>query len=113
MSAPAPVRGATSASAAVLTLARAKAAYRAAIDARALDREGAAWWDEVVAEVQPVVAAPDTRSAAAVIGWRHADWRAIGDTPARVAGRLRRAARVQRDVDGDRPRRTAAPEAAA
>ena len=99
MSASAPVQGTTFAS--------------AAIDAGALDREGAAWWDEVVAEVPAVVGAPDTRSAAALIVWWHAEWLAIGDTPARAAGRLRRAARAQRGVDGDRRRRTAAPEAAA
>lgn len=109
MSTSALVRGATPASAAALTPARAKAVYRAAIDASALDREGAAWWDEVVTEVQAVVAAPDTRGAAALIAWWHADWQAIGDTPVSAAGRLRLAARAQRAVDG--ARREASPEA--
>ena len=80
--------------AAALTPAAAKAIYRAAIDTRAHDHEGVAWWDEVVAEVQAVAAAPDTRHAAALIAWWHADWRAIGDTPVQAAQRLRRAARA-------------------
>ena len=109
MSACESIQGVAPASAATLTPEGAKADYRAAIDAGALDREGAAWWGEVVAEVQAVVASPDTRSAAALIAWWHPDWRAVGDTPARAAGRLRRAARAQRAVDGDR--RAAAPEA--
>lgn len=72
---------------------QAKAIYRAAIDPMALDAEGDAWWGEVAREVEIVVSAPDTASAAAHIAWWHADWRAIGDTPVRAAQRLRRAAR--------------------
>ena len=72
---------------------RARAAYLTAIDAHAAS-EDAHWWAEVIAEVDAVVAAPDTRSAAALITWWHADWRAIGDTPLDAARRLRAAARA-------------------
>lgn len=116
MSTTEPIRALTSANAnanaAPLTRGTAKAIYRAAIDTGALDREGNAWWGEVVAEVQAVVAAPDTRTAAALIAWWHADWRSIGDTPARAAGRLRRAARPHRDVGGDRGQASTPPEVA-
>ncbi|WP_176331903.1 hypothetical protein [Burkholderia vietnamiensis] len=40
-----------------ITLDTAKAVYRKAIDPRASDGEGAAWWDEVADEVRDVIAA--------------------------------------------------------
>ena len=76
----------------MLTLDEAKAVYGSAIDAQAHDGEGAAWWAEVADEVRTVVAAIDTERAAAVIAWWHANWRAVNDSPARAALRLRRAA---------------------
>ncbi len=68
-----------------------KAVYRAAIDARASDAEGAAWWSEVAVEVRAVLAAPNDAAAAALIAWWHADWRQVNDSPVRAARRLRRA----------------------
>lgn len=78
-----------------MNLEQAKAVYRAAIEPGAGDADplGAAWWATVADEVRAVVDAPDARAAASVISWWHADWRAVGDTPAQAAQRLRRAAR--------------------
>jgi hypothetical protein len=75
-----------------MDLSQAKAVYRSAIDPRALDSEGSDWWNDVAKEIRAVVAAADTATAATVISWWHADWRSIGDTPARAALRIRRAA---------------------
>jgi len=74
-----------------LSVEQVKAIYRAAIDAKASDAEGAAWWAEVGAEVRAVLAAPNTAAAAALLAWWHADWRQVSDSPARAAQRLRRA----------------------
>lgn len=71
----------------------AKAIYRRAIDASASDREGAAWWAAVAAEIAAVVRAQDIASAAAVIAWWHHDWTLVGDSPRAAASRIRRAGR--------------------
>lgn len=70
----------------------AMAIYHRAIDAAAGSDEGDAWWSAVHAELEAVIAAPDVRSAASVIEWWHHDWRDVGDTAARAAQRIRRAA---------------------
>ena len=75
-----------------LTIERAKAIYRSAIDARATDAEGAAWWGEVQDEVSRVLAARTLSEAAAVIDWWHNDWSMVNDTARSAAKRLRRAA---------------------
>ena len=77
-----------------LTIERTKAIYRSAIDARAADGEGEAWWSEVQAEVAEVLAARTLCDAAAVIAWWHSDWSMVGDTSRAAAKRLREAART-------------------
>jgi hypothetical protein len=66
--------------------------YRRAIDQSAHAGEGAAWWAEVQAELEAVIAAPTTAAAAGVIAWWHQVCRDVGDTPARAASRIRRQA---------------------
>ena len=48
-----------------LDLTTVKTIYRQAIDERAHDAEGDAWWAEVAAEIQAVVAAPGAAAASA------------------------------------------------
>lgn len=79
-----------------ISLDAAKAIYRHAVDPRASDGEGAAWWDEVADEVRDVVAARSVNEAAAVIEWWHHEWSAVSDTPHAAAKRIREAARVLR-----------------
>ncbi|MDN7902252.1 hypothetical protein E2P84_41360 [Burkholderia cepacia] len=79
-----------------ITLETAKAIYRQAIDPRASETEGSAWWDEVADEVRDVVAARTMSEAAAVIDWWHRDWAVVSDTPRDAAKRIRDAARVLR-----------------
>ena len=69
--------------------------YKEAIDQAASTGEGLEWWQEVFAEMRAVVAAPTIRAAAGVIAWWKSDyeWKQIGDTPARAAGRIRRVAK--------------------
>ncbi len=76
-----------------LDLATAKSIYRDAIDPRAYDAEGDAWWSEVAAEVQAVVAAPTDAAAGAVVVWWRNDWSTIQDTPLAAAQRIRAVAR--------------------
>ena len=78
-----------------LSVQDAKAVYRAAIDPRASDGEGEAWWASVHADVQGVVTARTSAAAAQVLAWWHSDWEwgAIGDTPKAAAARIRAAAR--------------------
>jgi hypothetical protein len=76
-----------------MDLEQVKTVYRAAIDPTARDGEGTSWWAAVAAEVTAVVDAPDTQAAAGVIAWWHNDWRTVGDSPARAALRIRRAAK--------------------
>ncbi|MFJ4291314.1 hypothetical protein ACIP1U_16245 [Cupriavidus sp. NPDC089707] len=71
-----------------------KAIYRRAIDPKASDGEGEAWWAAVAAEVVAVAGAENTAEAAAIIAWWHHDWSQIGDTPNAAAARIRRAARA-------------------
>ncbi|MBU9192984.1 hypothetical protein KTD33_00360 [Burkholderia gladioli] len=77
-----------------IALDTAKAVYRKAIDPRAADGEGAAWWDEVADEVRDVIATRSLADAAAVIEWWHRDWIVVSDTPRDAAKRIREAARV-------------------
>lgn len=77
-----------------LTLEQAKTIYRAAVDARASDGEGPAWWNEVHAELDQVLAASTAKDAAKVIDWWHNDWSVVGDTPKAVVRRIRSAARA-------------------
>jgi hypothetical protein len=44
-----------------------KEIYRRAIDAKASDGEGAAWWEAVTAEVVAVIRVENTAGAAAII----------------------------------------------
>ena len=80
----------------VISLDVAKAIYRHAIDSRASDGEGAAWWDEVVDEIRDVVAARSVSEVATVIEWWHNDWSAVSDSPRDAAKRIREAARALR-----------------
>ena len=80
----------------VISFDVAKAIYRHAIDSRANDGEGAAWWDEVVDEIRDVVAARSVSEAATVIEWWHNDWSAVSDSPRDAAKRIREAARALR-----------------
>ncbi|NTB05875.1 hypothetical protein [Agrobacterium tumefaciens] len=73
-----------------LTLDHAMLIYQRAIDKTAGAGEGVAWWAEVQAELEAVVAAPTTAAAADIIAWWHQVWKDVGDTPARAAGRIRR-----------------------
>ncbi|WP_176091174.1 hypothetical protein [Burkholderia ambifaria] len=79
-----------------ITLDTAKAVYRKAVDPRASDGEGAAWWDEVADEVRDVIAARSLADAAAVIEWWHHDWTEASDTPRDAARRIQEAARALR-----------------
>lgn len=78
-----------------LTVERAKAIYRAAIDPRASDAEGDAWWDEVRAELHQVLSAPTLAAATAVIAWWHHDWSSVNDAARDAARRIRLAARAR------------------
>jgi len=73
-----------------LTLDQTMLIYQRAIDKTAGTREGAAWWAEVQAELEAVIAAPTMAAAAALIAWWHQVWKAVGDTSARAASRIRR-----------------------
>ncbi len=77
----------------ILTLNRAKAIYRDAIDARASDTEGDAWWHAVHLELQQVVQARTASEASVVISWWHHDWTVVGDTAIAAARRIRSSAR--------------------
>ncbi|WP_175924547.1 hypothetical protein [Burkholderia latens] len=79
-----------------ISLDEAKAIYRQAIDSRAGDGEGAAWWDEVADEVRDVVAARTIGIAAELIAWWHHDWTSVSDTPRDAATRIRDTARSMR-----------------
>ncbi|WP_213781784.1 hypothetical protein [Caballeronia sp. dw_276] len=79
-----------------IALDAAKAIYRQAVDPRASDGEGAAWWDEVADEVRDVVAARSLHAASDVIQWWHHDWTSVSDTPRGAAKRIREAARAMR-----------------
>ena len=77
-----------------LTLERAKAIYRTAVDAQASDFEGSDWWAIIHSEVSQVVAARTAGEAAKVIAWWHHDWSMVGDTATAAAQRIRAAARA-------------------
>ncbi len=82
----------------IIALDAVKAVYRRAIDAKASDGEGPAWWAEVSAEVTAVIRAENIVVAAALIAWWHHNWSQVSDTPSAAAARLRRAARVLKVV---------------
>jgi hypothetical protein len=70
--------------------------YREAVDPTATAGEGLDWWSEVQAEVVGVIAAPTQAAAATIIAWwksQH-EWAQCGDSPERVAGRIRKVAKV-------------------
>lgn len=73
-----------------LTLDQAMLIYHRAIDRSAGAGEGAAWWTEVQAELEAVIAAPTAAAAADIIAWWHQVWKDVGDTPARASSRIRR-----------------------
>lgn len=77
-----------------LTLDRTKTIYRAAVDEKASDAEGEAWWSEVHAELSQVLAARTVGEAARVIAWWHHDWSMVGDTAKAAAQRIRAADRA-------------------
>lgn len=64
--------------------------YQPAIDKTAGAGEGAAWWEEVQAELEAVIVAPTAAAAAELVAWWHQVWKDVGDTPARAASRIRR-----------------------
>lgn len=78
-----------------MRLSQAIEIYQRAIDPTKGVEQGSDWWAEVEAELSAVVAAPTTTAGSDVIAWWHNDWRQVGDTPTRAAGRIRKhAARV-------------------
>ncbi|CAG9169935.1 hypothetical protein [Cupriavidus pinatubonensis] len=77
-----------------IPLDTAKAIYRRAIDAKATEGEGAAWWEDVATEMAAVIGAESTAAAAAIISWWHHDWGQVGDTAKAAASRIRRAGRA-------------------
>ncbi|MDY0748993.1 hypothetical protein SNE35_31130 [Paucibacter sp. R3-3] len=79
----------------ILTLDRAKAIYRAAVDEKASDAEGEAWWTAVHAELSLVLTARSAGEAAHVISWWHHDWSRVGDTAKAAAQRIRAAAQAE------------------
>lgn len=66
--------------------------YQRAVDPIMGEEQGARWWADVSTELGAVIAAPDTATVARVITWWHADWRMVGQSLKRVAGRIRRQA---------------------
>lgn len=66
--------------------------YQSAVDPTMGPEQGTQWWQDVTVELDAVIAATDTDAAAAVIAWWHHDWRVVGQTPKRVARRIRRVA---------------------
>lgn len=69
--------------------------YKDAVDPTMGAEQGAQWWESVSAELDAVIAASDSATAAGIIAWWHHDWSVVGETPKRVASRIRRhAARV-------------------
>ncbi len=66
--------------------------YQSAVDASMGAEQGAQWWADVSAELDAVIAAPDSMVAAGIIAWWHHDWSMLGQTSKRVAGRIRRQA---------------------
>lgn len=77
-----------------MTLDRAKAIYRAAVDPKASDAEGDAWWGAVHVEMIQVLAARTLPEAAQIIAWWHYDWSMVGDSAKAAAQRIRAADRA-------------------
>lgn len=76
-----------------LSMERAKAIYRAAVDLRASDAEGESWWGAVRTEMAQVLSARTVAEAAAAIAWWHHDWSMVSDSPRDAAKRIRFAAK--------------------
>jgi len=69
--------------------------YQSAVDPTMGAEQGAQWWEDVSAELDAVIAAPDCTAGAGIIAWWHHDWSMVGQNPKLVASRIRReAARV-------------------
>ena len=66
--------------------------YQGAVDPTMGEEQGVQWWADVSAELEAVIAAPDSAAAASIIAWWHHDWSMVGQTPKCVAGRIRRQA---------------------
>lgn len=66
--------------------------YQRAVDPTMGAEQGGQWWAVVSAELEAVIAAPDSAAAAGIIAWWHHDWSMVGQTPKRVACRIRRQA---------------------
>ncbi|STR27827.1 Uncharacterised protein [Janthinobacterium lividum] len=64
--------------------------YERAVDPSMGEEQGAQWWADVSAELDAVIAAPDTATAASVIAWWHDEWRMVHQNAKRLAGRIRR-----------------------
>ncbi|HDR9882062.1 TPA: hypothetical protein QDE50_34195 [Burkholderia cenocepacia] len=79
-----------------ISIDEANAIYRQAIESRASDGEGAAWWNEIADEVRDVVDARTISIAAELSAWWHHDWRSVSDTPRGAATRNRDTARSMR-----------------
>jgi len=75
-----------------------KAIYRRAVDTKAGDGEGVAWWAAVATEVIAVIRAENSRAAAEIIAWWHHDWTQVGDTAKAAASRIRSTARAMKVV---------------
>lgn len=73
-----------------LTLDQAMMIYQPAIDSTGGAGEGPAWWTEVQAEMEAVIAAPTSAAVADIIAWWHQVWKDVGEKPARAAVRIRR-----------------------
>ncbi|MES2740767.1 MAG: hypothetical protein V4754_07420 [Pseudomonadota bacterium] len=65
---------------------------QSAVDPTMGAEQGVQWWADVSAELDALIAAPDSTAAAGIIAWWHHDHSMIGQTSNRVAGRIRRQA---------------------
>ncbi|MBX9755584.1 MAG: hypothetical protein K2X80_12590 [Pseudomonadaceae bacterium] len=86
------VEGATAPAELKLTLEQGMAIYRHAVDQTAGPEQGSDWWQDVLAELRRVLAAPSAAAAAEVIAWWHNDWAIVDDTAVKAARRIRRVA---------------------
>lgn len=70
--------------------------YSMVVDPTITAAEGLDWWREVQLEMQAVLDAPTTVAAASLISWwmTEYEWRLRGDSPVRVAQRIRNKAKA-------------------
>ncbi|MGX9730120.1 hypothetical protein ACWYXO_05725 [Janthinobacterium aestuarii] len=66
--------------------------YQRAVGPSMCEEQGAQWWADMSAELDAVIAARDSATAARVVAWWHDDWRMVGQNRKYVAGRIRRQA---------------------